>query len=657
MKSILFIYFISIFIHSYAQNSVQLDGINDIITVNYPGILGNNARTVEAWIKTSANYNPNTGGVQGVISDWGTFTTSNRSTFNVLFNNAIRFEVNGNGLNGTIPVNDGNWHHVAMVYDPTATLQVSLYVDGVLDIAGNLTIPVNTLSTFVRIGQRVDGLHFFNGKIDEYRLWSVALTQAQIIANKDKELCHVNDPNLKLYYTFNQGLASGTNTGATTVHDWSPNQKDGTLTNFALFGANSNWVTGANLSAGFTTATVSETSCGIYTSPLTGQQFSANGTYSINGLTQGGCDSLVTLNLTLTPTFLTTFNETSCGAFTWAQTGQTYNSTGLYYDTLVAVNGCDSILKLNLTVIPIANQVLHEYSCTAYTWAQTGFTYNDSGLYSDTLLSVSGCDSIITLMLMIYPQTSSDISVNSCDSYFWSPTNVNYTISGNYSVVLSSTYGCDSTVTLHLNLNQSDTTNQLLTSCFPISWQEAGMVLNQSGIFTHTFSNLNGCDSVVNIDFTLNALSANVILDETTGTVSATPLGAMYTLLSCESNNALLTSNSSSFTLSNNGVYAVVVSQNGCVDTSDCVTFSSANLTEQSEDLPIFSPNPCQDVLLIKNLNNVNDRIFILDAKGSIVTFYTSDSDKDELFISTVNLNPGMYFLRVDGKVWKFMKE
>lgn len=113
----------------------------------------------------------------------------------------------------------------------------------------------------------------------------------------------------------------------------------------------------------------------------------------------------------VTPTVLTSFNETSCGAFTWSQTVQTYNSTGLYYDTLVAVNGCDSILKLNLTFIPIWNQVSHEFSCTAYTWSQTGFTYNDSGLYSDTLLSISGCDSIITLILTIFPQTTSDLNI------------------------------------------------------------------------------------------------------------------------------------------------------------------------------------------------------------------------------------------------------
>ena len=60
MKSILFTIFISLYFFCFGQNAVQLDGINDIVTVNYPGILGNNARTVEAWIKTSSNYNPNT---------------------------------------------------------------------------------------------------------------------------------------------------------------------------------------------------------------------------------------------------------------------------------------------------------------------------------------------------------------------------------------------------------------------------------------------------------------------------------------------------------------------------------------------------------------------------------------------------------------------
>lgn len=657
MKLILLISIIAIYFNFSAQNAIQLDGLNDIVTVNYPGILGDNPRTVEAWIKTSSNYNPNTGGVQGVISDWGTFTNSNRSTFNVLFNNAIRFEVNGNGVNGTIPVNDGNWHHVAMVYDPIATLKVSLYVDGILDVAGNLTIPVNTLSTYVRIGQRVDGLHFFNGKIDEYRLWSVALTQAQIIANKDKELCHLNDPNLKLYYTFNQGVASGINTGQTILHDWSPNQKDGTLTNVQLTGSSSNWVTGRVLNPGFSSSNSILSSCGAYTSSLDNQVYSTSGVYTVNGLNQAGCDSIQTLNLTVAPTYLTSFTAASCGSYVWSQNGQSYSNTGIYFDTLTAQNGCDSILKLDLTITPISSNVLHVYSCDAYTWAQTGYTYNDSGTYSDTLSSISGCDSVIVLMLTVYPQTSTELTVNSCNSYFWSLTNVNYTNSGDYSVVLSSVNGCDSTVIIHLNLNQSDTTNQLLASCFPITWQEAGIVMDQSGIFTHAFSNVNGCDSIVQIDFLLNTLTASVTLDETTGTLSTVPLGAIYTLISCENNSELVTWNSPNFDLPDNGVYAVVVNQNGCVDTSDCVTFSSANLTNQTEDFLRIFPNPCQDVLLIHLLNGDMQAFYVFDTKGACLIQEDFGSAVKDCSISTKELLPGIYFLHVNGVVIKFMKD
>ncbi|MFM1915646.1 MAG: hypothetical protein RLZZ531_1315 [Bacteroidota bacterium] len=657
MKSILFTTFISVYFICLGQNAIQLDGLNDIVTVNYPGILGDNPRTVEAWIKTTSNYNPNTGGVQGVISDWGTFTNSNRSTFNVLFNNAIRFEVNGNGVNGTIPVNDGNWHHVAMVYDPLATLKVSLYVDGVLDVAGNLTIPVNTLSSFVRIGQRVDGLHFFNGKIDEYRLWSVALTQAQIIANKDKELCHLNDPNLKLYYTFNQGLASGINTGQTIVHDWSPNQKDGILTNVQLTGSSSNWVSGQVLNPGFSASNSILSCCGAYTSSLDNQVYSTSGVYTINGLNQSGCDSIQTLNLTVTPTFLTSFTAASCGSYVWPQNGQNYSSTGIYFDTLTAQNGCDSILKLDLTITSISSNVIHVFSCNAYTWTQTGNTYMDSGTYSDTLSSISGCDSVIVLLLDIYPQVSTNLTVTSCNSYYWSLTNMNYTNAGDYSAVLSSTYGCDSTVTLHLSFNQSDTTNQLLSACFPITWQEAGIVMDHSGIFTHTFTNVNGCDSIVQIDFSLNILTASVALDETTGNISAIPLGAIYTLISCENNNDLVTWNSPNFDLPSNGIYAVVVNQNGCVDTSDCVIFSSANLSNQTEGFLRIFPNPCQDALLIHLLNEDMHSFYVFDTKGACLIQQDFSSAVKDCLISTKELLPGIYFLKVNGMIIKFMKE
>ncbi|UOK42375.1 MULTISPECIES: LamG-like jellyroll fold domain-containing protein [Flavobacterium] len=230
-----------------AQNSINLDGVNDFIQTNYSGISGSSARTVEAWIKTTANANPSAGGVQQIITDWGTNSSGSRFTFNILNNNAIRLEINGGSVNGTIPVNNGTWHHVAVVYDPSAASKISLYVDGNLDTAGNPAISVNTGSTVkLRIGNRVDGVTFFNGSIDEVRVWSVARTATEIANYKDTEFCSPQ-PNLTAYYKFNNGTVNGANTSITTTEDYSVNTNNGTLSNFALTGSSSNFTVGASL--------------------------------------------------------------------------------------------------------------------------------------------------------------------------------------------------------------------------------------------------------------------------------------------------------------------------------------------------------------------------------------------------------------------------
>jgi hypothetical protein len=119
---------------------------------------------------------------------------------NILNNNAIRLEVEGNGINGTTAVNDGLWHHVAGVYDPLATTKVALYLDGNLEASGNLTVTVNTAATGnIQIGRRCDGIHYFNGTIDEVRVWNVARTASQIANNRNVELCN-STPNLVAYF-------------------------------------------------------------------------------------------------------------------------------------------------------------------------------------------------------------------------------------------------------------------------------------------------------------------------------------------------------------------------------------------------------------------------------------------------------------------------
>ena len=309
----------------YAQNALNFDGIDDLVVTSYPGIGGNAARTVEAWIKTTAVSDPNQGGTQKVILDWGSMTPNgSRFTFNLTWANSIRIEVGGNGISGTQAVNDGNWHHLAASYDPLLTTnQFKLYIDGVLHVEGNTTIAVNTNTTSglpLQIGRRLDGINGFNGSIDEVRVWNVARTASEIAGNMNTEFCTL-PAGLVAYYKFNQGAVLGNNTGLTTLNEEVAGN-NGTLQNFALLGTTSNWVTGSGIG---------------------------------NGSVQG-------------PNII----ASSCGPYT-APSGTVFNSSGTYQDTLMSAEGCDSILNLDITVIN--NDLAVSVSSNILTANQAGASY------------------------------------------------------------------------------------------------------------------------------------------------------------------------------------------------------------------------------------------------------------------------------------------
>lgn len=105
-----------------SHNAIHFDGIDDYISTSGGNIVGNNPRTVEAWVRTNANCVPGaSGGKQKVVVDMGSFSTGARYTLNLLWANSVRVEVGDSGLSGTSAINDSVWHHIAAVYDPSST--------------------------------------------------------------------------------------------------------------------------------------------------------------------------------------------------------------------------------------------------------------------------------------------------------------------------------------------------------------------------------------------------------------------------------------------------------------------------------------------------------------------------------------------------------
>ncbi|MDZ7848252.1 MAG: hypothetical protein U5L96_16680 [Owenweeksia sp.] len=110
-----------------------------------------------------------------------------------------------------------------------------------------------------------------------------------------------------------------------------------------------------------------------------------------------------------------TINETACD-FYISPSGKTWTSTGTFMDTIPSIEGCDSVITVNLTINNSNAGSEPVTACDEYTWDANGQTYSSSGTYNALLTNTDGCDSAATLNLTIKNSTSRSITKFVCDS-------------------------------------------------------------------------------------------------------------------------------------------------------------------------------------------------------------------------------------------------
>lgn len=383
-----------------AQNALDFDGTNDYIQTNITSLTGTANRTVEAWIKTTGTVSS-----QQVLVGMGTMPLGTRFTLNVL-NSKLRIEIGGGGLNSVTNIDDGAWHHVAVTYNSTASNNFILYIDGVADATGNISgASVNTAAgTGIAIGRRNDAVNNFNGQIDEVRIWNTTRSPAQIQANYNTELCVTSS--LVAYYKLNQGTANGSNASIATATDATGNGNTGTLNNFTLSGANSNWTTGATLGTGGgnTTSSFSVNACSSYTSP-SGVAYTSSQTVTDVISNTVGCDSIMTIDISINNSS-STINANACVSYT-SPSGVVYTSSQTITETIQNAAGCDSVMTINIT-IGNTSSTASVVTCESYT-SPSGTVYTSSQTVLDTIPNAAGCDSTITINLTV--ETTVDVSV------------------------------------------------------------------------------------------------------------------------------------------------------------------------------------------------------------------------------------------------------
>jgi len=166
-----------------------------------------------------------------------------------------------------------------------------------------------------------------------------------------------------------------------------------------------------------------------------------------------GCDSTVMLDLTIFNSSSSIDIQVACDSYTWID-GNTYTSSNnSATHALQNTNGCDSTITLDLTIFNSSTGVDMQAACDSYIWID-GNTYTSSNnSATHTLQNSNGCDSTITLNLTLNQSTSSELTETALDSYTLNGST--YDSSGTYLQTITNSAGCDSTITLYLTIENS----------------------------------------------------------------------------------------------------------------------------------------------------------------------------------------------------------
>lgn len=678
--------------------ALNYDGSNDQVVVSGAAALSPTKITIETWMYAKSFTSSPCADCAPVV--WHQGKGYRFGIGNTAFVNVQLFD--GSGINTLVSssttLSANAWHHIAATYD---SAYIRLYIDGSItdSISKVFTLSYSSKTADVWI---VDPATGYGGTLEETRIWNYARSFKEIREGMTKTY-KSGTKGLLLQLSYDEGVPYKNNTSISTLTDGSGNGNKSTLTNFRLQDSTSNYVLGRSYCDTIAYAKYSITRCSKYTLPSKKKIITKSGTYTDTIKSWRGCDSIMTIKLTINQPSSSGIKVTACDSFVNPNNKAVYRKSGTYKVTITNKAGCDSVIAYFVTIgykdtnfmyyngcgkatlsngATVTKSGTYVYKFTTYLGCDSfdyhivkinqpttakrslkfctfivcptnsSVSYKKPGIYYDTIKNYLGCDSAIEYTLN-YATTKSNISVTACNSYKSPSGKYTYTASGTYfDTLVGLNYdGCDSFITINLKMTQATKIQLNPVVCKSYTSPSGIQTITSSKTIKDYIKGFKGCDSIeYTINVTINKADINTTRDVNTLSATTSNTNATFQWLDC--NNSLSKipgENKKSYTPSIDGKYAVSVTENNCTDTSNCILFAVNGLIQIPASMIQLTPNPSKGFFALNCLSPLHDvNISMVNIHGQIGQKWILSELKNQDF--NVQVSPGIWYIKITAK-------
>jgi hypothetical protein len=372
-----------------------------------------------------------------------------------------------------------------------------------------------------------------------------------------------------------------------------------------------------------------------------------SGIYRDTLTNQYGCDSFITLNYTSRDTSSYSFSAEVCqgGSYLFGSILRTVSGT--YKFTTLNTNGCDSVVTLNLTVYPTYSRTIDTSVCIGNSVFFKGGFISLPGTYTDSLKSIYNCDSLIILKLNYSPPSSKTLYRKFChNSGVWF-NGIFQTKSGTYTDTLVNAKGCDSFLTMVLFKDTVYVKNIFDSICAYDSFNFNGKFLKLAGVYTDTLKNAGGCDSIITLNL-VKFSPSTITLSKYIANVLITQIG--FLSYRWFWNNTFLPNEKRYYAeVNKSGNYKVIaLDSNKCFASTNDYNFITSRISNLNNEHLVLFPIPVKDKLTIEFINRskpISGRIVIYNLEGRAILEKIFTQNMNPLEIMVDQLPNGNYIL------------